>query len=118
METTINLGALSEIPTTLQNVIAVLNKNMELIEKLSNQQNDNDTEFLNSKQTAEFLGISKTQLYQLTHRGVIPYHKAPNTKYNRFDKAELIAWIKSGDTKRNNLEKEADKIYSKIVINQ
>lgn len=49
-------------------------------------------EVLNFKEAIEFLGVSKSMLYKLTHKKEIPYYK-PNGKLIFFKKSELEEWI-------------------------
>jgi len=51
-------------------------------------------EFLIQDQAARFLGISKSALYTMTSKNVIPYHKKGRRNY--FKKSDLIQWIESG----------------------
>ena len=45
-------------------------------------------------EAAQLLGLTKSYLYKLTSRRLIPHYK-PGGKKVYFDRAELIAWVKS-----------------------
>lgn len=62
-----------------------------------------NTEFLtekilNFKQAAEFLGISSSALYKITHKRAITFYK-PSGKLIYFKKSELIKWLLSNEQK-------------------
>lgn len=50
-------------------------------------------EVLTFNEAKDYLGISGSTLYQLTHKRAIPFYK-PNGGKLYFDKIELIAWLK------------------------
>lgn len=58
-------------------------------------------EILNLEETALFLSISKSTLYKLTHKGIIPFYK-PNGKLIFFKKIELLQWIEGSTLIDNN----------------
>jgi len=45
------------------------------------------------EEAALFMGMSKSSLYKLTHRQVLPHYK-PNGKLIFFEKSELLAWMR------------------------
>ena len=49
-------------------------------------------EVLTSDEAAKYMGISKSYLYKLTMRGVIPHYK-PMGKMCYFNRAELEQWL-------------------------
>lgn len=51
-------------------------------------------EVLTSEETARYLGISKSYLYKLTMRRVIPHYK-PMGKMCYFNRRELEVWLQS-----------------------
>lgn len=53
-----------------------------------------EKQFYNCQEAANFLGISKSQLYKLTSSKQIPHYK-PMGKLLRFSKNELTTWILS-----------------------
>lgn len=58
-------------------------------------------------EAARYLDVSKSHLYQLTHKNKIPYYR-PNGKRVYFDKIELDKWIKRNPIKTNEqIEAEA-----------
>jgi len=83
---------------------------------ISNELNDNlkvimKSGFLPKKaltmsEASNYMGISKTYLYQLTHRRLIPFSK-PTGKRIYFDRTELENWLLSKPQKNaNQLAKE------------
>lgn len=48
---------------------------------------------MNLEEVALFTGMSKSSLYKLTHRQVIPHYK-PNGKLIYFEKTELLNWMR------------------------
>ncbi|PZX52455.1 AlpA family transcriptional regulator [Algoriphagus ratkowskyi] len=66
---------------------------------------------LTIQETAEFLHVQKQTLYSYVSKGIIPNHKRAGRLY--FSKNELIDWIKSGNKRAFDVEKEAQKIISK-----
>lgn len=48
---------------------------------------------MNLEEAALFTGMSKSSLYELTHRQVIPHYK-PNGKLIYFEKTELLNWMR------------------------
>lgn len=49
-------------------------------------------EILNLEEAAIFLGISKSTLYKMTHKQVIPFYKSNKLVY--FEKSELLKWLR------------------------
>lgn len=54
----------------------------------------NNKKALTMSEASNYIGISKTYLYQLTHRNLIPFYK-PNGKQIYFDRNELDNWLLS-----------------------
>jgi excisionase family DNA binding protein len=52
-------------------------------------------EYLNFAEAAEFLGITKSTLYKMTHKKLIPYYK-PTGKYIYFSAEDLRQFVKRG----------------------
>ena len=50
-------------------------------------------EVLNLEEAAMFMGISRSTLYKMTHKNVIPFYR-PNGKLIYFEKSELLAWMR------------------------
>lgn len=59
-----------------------------------------EKEILNMEEAAEFLGLSRSYLYKVTHAQLIPYYQ-PLGKIIYFEKSVLKDWIRShkGKTK-------------------
>ncbi len=51
-------------------------------------------EVLTSDEAAAYMGVSKSYLYKLTMRQMIPHYK-PNGKIVYFNRKELEAWLQS-----------------------
>lgn len=54
----------------------------------------NNKKALSMSEASDYIGITKTYLYQLTHRNLIPFYK-PNGKQIYFDRNELDNWLLS-----------------------
>ena len=50
---------------------------------------------LNFQQACDYLGLSESYLYKLTHKKLIPHYKMPTGKMLIFSKTELDEWILS-----------------------
>lgn len=51
-------------------------------------------ELMTTKEAAEYLGVSMSTLYKMTHNRVIPYYK-PTGRISYFNRADLDAWMTS-----------------------
>ena len=70
----------------------------------------NDTP-LTSKKAAEFLGYSKSYLYELVQKGLIPHYK-PTGRKVIFLQSDLIDFVKSGKVKtQREIEEEVKSKY-------
>jgi excisionase family DNA binding protein len=67
---------------------------LEEIRLLLHKQYILQKEFLTLEEAAEYLGMSRSNLYKLTSREAIPFHK-PGGKLIVFDKTELRNWLVS-----------------------
>lgn len=71
----------------------------EKVEKLQKRVTDLENvlnvakDVMNLEEAALFTGMSKSSLYKLTHRQVIPHYK-PNGKLIYFEKTELLNWMR------------------------
>ena len=64
---------------------------------------------LNLAAAADFLSISKSALYQLTSKKIIPFYR-PNGKMIYFEKSDLKKWLLRNRVKsEEELEREANK---------
>lgn len=52
---------------------------------------------LTLEEAALFMGISKSSLYKMTHKNVLPFYR-PNGKLIYFEKTELLKWMRQGRT--------------------
>ena len=84
-----------------QNSIQKLNDN---IEQLLQQ----DERPLSTSEAVEYLNVSKSYLYKLTHKNQIPFFK-PNGKMIYFLKSDLRTWL------LRNRQSTADEIEQKAV---
>ena len=51
-------------------------------------------------EAADYLGLTKSALYKLTHRNEIPFYK-PNGKMCYFERHELDSWMRRGPVMSN-----------------
>jgi len=58
-------------------------------------------EMLTSDEAADYLGVSKSQLYKMTFKCEIPFYK-PHGKNNYFDTKELARWMRRNRVKPIN----------------
>jgi excisionase family DNA binding protein len=65
---------------------------LDEVAKMLTLQRLQTNEFLTLDEAAQFLGLSKSQVYKLTSTKQIPYY-CPNGKKNYFLKTDLTAWI-------------------------
>ena len=63
-------------------------------------------EVLTLEEAALFMGISKSSLYQMTHRHELPFFR-PNGKLIYFEKAELLKWMRQNRSMSEAETKEA-----------
>ena len=52
-------------------------------------------EILNTHEAAKFLGVSVSQIYRLSSKGKIPFHKAGGKKLSFFLRSELVDWVRN-----------------------
>jgi excisionase family DNA binding protein len=71
---------------------AKLNSALKCIEILESMV-FNAKEILTAEEAALFIGVTRSQLYKLTHLKAIPYFK-PMGKLVYFEKSELLDWLK------------------------
>jgi excisionase family DNA binding protein len=64
----------------------------EKVRNLEGTSGDNVKLHLTVNEASEYLGIKKSQIYQLTHNHQIPFYK-PSHKLIYFQKADLDFWI-------------------------
>lgn len=68
-------------------------------------------EFLSLPEAAEYIGVSKSTIYKLTHKKKIRYYK-PNGKLIYFEKQDLTDFILS------KFEKSCDEIFDTFIKNK
>lgn len=66
---------------------------IEVLENILHEAKD----VLTLEEAALFLGISKSSLYKMTHKNVLPFYR-PNGKLIYFEKVELLKWMRQGRT--------------------
>jgi len=80
---------------------------LEKLSQIQNQLSENTDKPLPFQEASEYLNISKSYLYKLTHQQKIPFYK-PNGKKIYFKKSELEAWLLRNRVKTSSeLEQEA-----------
>lgn len=85
---------------------------LEEIEQKLTQQN---VEFLDAEETAQYLKFKKSYLYLLVHRNQIPFYK-PNGKKIYFNKAELNGWILNSKRKSNEEIEEEYRSQKRLLL--
>lgn len=84
--------------------VSVLEKQLYILKKV-----------FNFEEACRFLNLSKSYLYQLTSKGLIPHYK-PQGKMLYFEREELEQWLLHNPVKtKQQLEQEA---ANRIVINK
>jgi excisionase family DNA binding protein len=82
----------------MENPFEVIFEKLESIERLLKQNKGGDEitvtskEVMSAKELADYLSISMSQLYKLTHNREIPFYK-PTGKHLYFKKSEIIEWV-------------------------
>lgn len=68
---------------------------LNAIEKLIDKKLTSNTEkeYLDVQEACFFLGISKSTIYKMNHRNVIPYFKGKNSKKLYYYKKDLIEYM-------------------------
>ena len=66
---------------------------IEVLENILHEAKD----VLTLEEAALFMGISKSSLYKMTHKNVLPFYR-PNGKLIYFEKTELLKWMRQGRT--------------------
>lgn len=69
-------------------------ENKTLINELLYEITKQQKEVLTANEAADYMGISKSQLYKLTSTNEIPYYK-PSGKLVYFNRLELEQWLQS-----------------------
>ena len=64
---------------------------------------------LNFHEACDYLGLSESYLYKLTHKKQIPHYKMPTGKKLVFSKQELDEWLLSNPVKtESDIDQEAN----------
>lgn len=71
----------------------IINSVLQRVEQLEQVYLNNKT-VLNFEEASKFLSFSKSYLYKLTHKGIVPHYK-PNGKNIYFNRLELEEWLQS-----------------------
>ncbi len=90
--------------TTAPEVKALIMENETLKHRLQIVENTlfAGKEVLTLEEAAIFLGMTKSAMYKMTHKQVIPFYR-PNGKMVYFEKSELLAWLRA-----NRISSEAE----------
>ncbi|WP_323757994.1 helix-turn-helix domain-containing protein [Roseivirga sp.] len=104
----------------MENPFEVIIEKLESIERLLKQNKGGDEvtvtdkEIMNAIELADYLSISMSQLYKLTHNMEIPFYK-PTGKHLYFKKSDIIEWVTKFRIKTDyELEQEAANHMRKI----
>jgi excisionase family DNA binding protein len=97
----------------MENPFEVIIEKLESIERLLKQNKGGDEipvtskEVMTAKELADYLSISMSQVYKLTHNREIPFYK-PGGKHLYFKKSEINEWVTKFRIKTDyELEEEA-----------
>jgi excisionase family DNA binding protein len=108
----------------MENPFEVIFEKLESIERLLKQYRGGDEitvtskEVMSAKELADYLSISMSQLYKLTHKKEIPFYK-PGGKHLYFKKSEIIEWVTKFKIKTDDaLEEEAVNHMRKIGLSK
>ena len=83
------------------------NSILEKLSQIQNQLSENTDKSLPFQEASEYLNISKSYLYKLTHSRRIPHYK-PNGKMLYFKRSDLEAWLLRNRVKTaGEIEQEA-----------
>lgn len=89
-----------------KDIIKALERRISLLENLMYEAK----QILTLEEAAAFIGVSRSQLYKLTHLHVIPYYK-PSGKLVYFEKSELLSWIRQNPVKsQKQIDDEAQTV--------
>ncbi len=77
-----------------------IEERLERIENLLLNSQNSEKEFFNVDELADYLNLSKSTIYKLTHRGEHPYSR-PNGKRLYFHKKKIDEWIQRNSIKTN-----------------
>jgi excisionase family DNA binding protein len=81
-------------------------KNIEMLEQIQRMLEENSKP-LTVDEACEFMGVSKSTLYKLTHKRKIRFSK-PNGRKIYFAKSDLIAWMSRNQVKTSEqIEEES-----------
>ena len=75
-------------------------------------------ELFTISEVCSYTGYEKSYLYKLCSAKTIPHYKSPGGKTLFFDKAEIIAWLKSNPVvTQKEMNRQADAISKSIKRN-
>lgn len=87
-------------------------KRIETLENLIYQ----SKEVLNLEEAAKFIGVTRSQLYKLTHNHLVPYYK-PSGKLVYFEKVELLKWLRQNPVlSQAQIESEANLHLQRLAL--
>ena len=94
----------------LNSVIKEMQKRIEQLETSAFQAK----EVFNLEEAAMFIGVTRSQLYKLTHNHAIPYFK-PSGKLVYFEKSELLNWLRQNPVKSQaQIDMEAKMVLQRL----
>ena len=75
-------------------------------------------ELFTISEVCSYTGYEKSYLYKLCSAKTIPHYKSPGGKTLFFDKAEIIAWLKSNPViTQKEMNRQADNLSKSIKRN-
>ena len=93
-------------------VFPELQRRIETLEKMVYA----SKEILNLEEAARFIGVTRSQLYKLTHAHAIPYFK-PSGNLVYFERTELLKWLRQNPVRSQaQLDEEAGVILNRLAV--
>ena len=83
-----------------------LDEILALLREIRAEQGGPSSPWLTLEQTADYLGVSVTRVYQYVREGSIPFHRLPGSNLLRFHADELDAWVRSDADRSRELSQE------------
>jgi excisionase family DNA binding protein len=68
---------------------------LAIVKELRARQGGPPSPWLTPEEAADYLGISRSRLYQYVREGSMPGHYLPDSNMIRLNRDELDAWVKS-----------------------
>jgi excisionase family DNA binding protein len=79
---------------------------LRLLREIRAGQGGPPSPWLTPEQTAVYLTVSRTRVYQYMQAGLIPFHRLPDSNLVRFDARELDEWVRNGSEAARTISDE------------